>query len=146
MQPSLALTLEELALLGLVSGDPLPDGGQSLAVTVRSGSGTAVMWSHLYGLTFRARFNVSLWPGTLNLWTAAPVEWDNPTTYLTHEFCPIILEESAVGIVLRWADPTRPRNAKFLEVLSPVELRPRLNNVQDGQIISVRLLPGDLLK
>jgi len=135
-----------MAILGLALGDPLPGGGQLLEVEVRAGYGTAVMWSHLYSPIFRQLYGIAaLWPGTLNLWATSPVTWEDPVTYHAHEFCPIVLEECAIGVVLRRADPTR-RTPEFLEVLSPVELRPRLDDVQNGQRIKVRLLSGRLLK
>ncbi len=143
------VTPEELALLGLALVDPLPVGGQVLEVEVRSGNGTASMWSYMYGPIFHERLGIpSLWPGTLNLWAISPVTWENPAQYWLHEFCPIVLEERAIGLVLRWADPPPPRSRTpdFLEVLSPVELRPRLGNLENGQKISVRLLSGDLLE
>jgi CTP-dependent riboflavin kinase len=113
---------------------------------VCSGSGTARIWSNLFGPIFQERFGIpSLWPGTLNLLAKSPVLWENPSRYSAHEFCPIILEECAIGVVLRLADPAR-LTLEFLEVLSPVALRPRLGNVQDGQEITVRLLSGDLLE
>jgi hypothetical protein len=139
-------TADELAILGLAPDDSLPGGGQVLDVEVRSGNGSASIWSHIYGPTFRELCGIPLWPGTLNLWAASPVTWDSPTTYKAHEFCPIILEECAVGVVLRWADPTFPRKLEFLEVLSPVELRPRLGGVRNEQWINVRLLSGQLLR
>ncbi len=141
------MTAEEFALFGLAVGDLLPIGGQVLDVEVRSGNGSASIWSYLYSPIFKQMFGIaSLWPGTLNLWADSAPKWEKPAQYATHEFCPIILADRAIGVVLRWADPSKPRTPEFLEVLSPVELRPRLGNVQNGQKIEVRLLPGDLLK
>jgi len=142
------VTADELALLGLAPGEPLPGGGQALDVEVRSGSGSASASFHLlYGPTFRELCGIAgFWPGTLNLRVAAPVTWEDPVTYQAREFCPIILEERAIGVVLRNADPTLPRTPEFLEVLSPVQLRPRLHDAQDHEWIKVRLLSGRLLK
>jgi hypothetical protein len=141
------VTADELALLGLAAGDPLPAGGQVLDVEVRSGTGTAWVFAGRYLQAFHERFGVSrICLGTLNLWADAPVTWEDPVTIQTHEFCPIILAEHAIGVVLRSSEPGAPRDPRFLEVLSPVKLRPQLRDVNDGQRISVRLLSGSLLK
>ena len=95
---------------------------------------------------FNELFGVTLWPGSLNLWASEPIAWDDPfglsAAGVAGEFCPVVLEEVAVGVAFR-APPYTP---EYLEVLSPVELRPRLGGLQDGQMVGVRLLSGDLLR
>jgi len=134
-----------MALLGLRPSDPLPEGGQRLTLSVRSGSGTAASWTGLFGPALEARYHVVLEPGSLNLWADAPILWQDPVhiieSTVTGEFCPVILEECAVGVAFR-ANKATPT---YLEVLSPVHLRTRLN-LSDGQPITVRLLPGSFLK
>jgi CTP-dependent riboflavin kinase len=133
-----------MTLLGLKSGDPLPSGGYSFVVTVQSGSGSADTWTKLFGPVFAERCGITLHPGSLNLWAAHNISWDQPREISvedkTAEFCPVILEESAVGVAFRMNRQTR----RYLETMSPVGLRNHLN-LQDGQRISVRLLPGNAL-
>jgi len=137
---------EELALLGLVAGDPLPAGGQHLVLTIRSGNRSAHVWSDLFESAFRERFGVGLHPGSLNLWAEDPITWEHPLELkakgLVGEFCPVILDESAIGAAFR-GNRLTPR---YLEVLSPVRLRDRLPYNSDGACISVRLLPGEFLR
>ena len=133
-----------MALLGLKMGDPLPSGGYSLVVTVQSGTGSADTWTKIFGPVFRERCGISLHPGSLNLWADNNISWDQPREISvednTGEFCPVILEESAVGVAFRTNQQTR----RYLETLSPVGLRTQLN-LKDGQRIAVRLLPGNAL-
>jgi|SRR6266480_856708 len=132
-----------MGLLGLRPGNPLPQGGQRIAVMVQSGSGSADAWTKMFGPAFE-RCGITLYPGSLNLWAAEEIFWDNPVTISTSagtgEFCPVILEECAVGVAFRKNTET-PR---YLETLAPVRLRDRLN-LSDGQRMSVRLLPGRAL-
>jgi len=143
---AIALTREEFALLGLPAASMLPGGGQHLALEVRSGNGSASRWTCLFGPPFHERFGVTFWPGSLNLWASAPIGWDTPFRLtaggVAGEFCPVILEEAAVGVAFR-APPYTP---SYLEVLSPVELRPRLGGLVNGQVVRVRLLRGDTLR
>ena len=133
-----------MALLGLKSGDPLPSGGYSLVVTVQSGSGTAGMSTKMFGPEFAERCGISLHPGSLNLWADNNISWDGPREIAvgaaTGEFCPVILEELAVGVAFRMNRQT-PR---YLETMSPISLRSQLH-LRDGQRIAVRLLPGAAL-
>jgi hypothetical protein len=140
------ITESELRLLGIPTGSTLPPGGLSVIVRVASGHGSASHWTDLFAPVFEARFGVRLHGGSLNLWAPGPLEWPEPESMtapgITGEFCPIILAETAVGVAFR-GNRDEP---EYLEVLSPVFLRPRLGNVQDGELIAVRLLPGRLLK
>ena len=133
-----------MALLGLKSGDALPAGGYSLVVTVQSGSGTAETWTEMFGTVFAERYGISLHPGSLNLWANHNISWDQPREIAVEngigEFCPVILEEAAVGVAFRMNRETR----HYLETLSPISLRSHLS-LRDGQRISVRLLPGGSL-
>jgi len=138
------LSPQEMALLGLKSGDPLPSGGYSLMVTVQSGSGTADRWTKMFGPVFAARCGISLHPGSLNLWADNNISWDGPREMsvgaTTGEFCPVILEELAVGVAFR----VNRETPRYLETMSPRSLRSHLN-LRDGQRIAVRLLPGAAL-
>jgi len=141
MKPS----AEELALLGLSEGDPFPAGGQTLHLTLRSGSGSARSWTALFSEVFRTQFGVHLHPGTLNLWAEEPIRWENPMQLrvagAAGEFCPVILEERAIGVAFR-GNKAMPY---FLEILSPVYLRARLPDSRDEATVKVRLLGGELL-
>jgi hypothetical protein len=141
MKPS----AEELALLGLSDGDAFPAGGQTLHLTLRSGSGSARSLTALFSELFRTQFGVHLYPGTLNLWAEEPIRWENPIQLRVPggagEFCPVILEERAIGVAFR-GNRAMPY---FLEILSPVYLRDRLPDSRDEAIVTVRLLGGELL-
>ena len=116
-----------------------------MTVTVESGSRTASAWTQLFGPAVEERCGVKLHTGSLNLWAAEPVPWQDPVRItagdVTGEFCPVLLEECAVGVAFRANEAT----PKYLETLSPVHLRDKLN-LSDGQKIGVRLLPGSCLK
>ena len=134
-----------MGLLGLKSGDPLPSGGYSFVVTVKSGDASAQSWTDIFGPLFAARCGITLQPGSLNLWADHNISWDRPREIIsvessTGEFCPVVIEETAVGVAVRMNHQT-PR---FLETLSPVGLRNQLH-LRDGQRIAVRLLPGSSL-
>ena len=141
----MAVTAEELALLGLSPGDDLPEGGQGLDVTVCCGTGTARTWTDVLEPLLATRYRIHLEPGSFNLWAEFDVEWLEPAKEWAGnrkwELCPIILEEKAVGVAFR-ANRDAPR---FLEVLSPVRLRIRLGAARDGDRIRVRFLPGSAL-
>ena len=62
--------------------------------------------------------------------------------YPAGQFCPVILEEVAVGLAFR-ANSDTPT---FLEVLSPVCLREHISNRHDGASIPIRLLAGSKLR
>ena len=134
----------EMALLGLKSGDRFPVGGYSLVVTVQSGSGTADRWTTMFGPVFSDRCGISLHPESLNLWADGNVSWDQPREISVAagigEFCPVILEELAVGVAFRMNRLT----LRYLETVSPVSLRNQMN-LRDGQRIAVRILPGRFL-
>lgn len=93
-----------------------------------------------------ARGPVRAAPGSLNLWASHEIVWESPVRLVAGgflaKFCPVVLEEVAAGVAFR----APPYTLKYLEVLSPVELRPRLGGLEDGKMISVRLLSGDVLK
>jgi hypothetical protein len=133
-----------MALLGLKMGDPLPSGGYSFIVTVQPGSGTADTWTRVFGPLFTQRCGISLHPGSLNLWATDNLSWDQPREIsvgtTSGEFCPVILEESAVGVAFR----SNRQTLRYLETMSPVDLRGQLK-LRDGQRIAVRLLPGNAL-
>ena len=130
-----------MALLGLKSGDSLPSGGYSLMVTVQSGSGPADTWTKLFGPVFAERCGITLHSESLNLWAGNNISWDRPREIAieagTAELCPVILDESAVGVAFRM----NRQALRYLETMSPISLRSRLN-LSDGQRIAVRLLPG----
>ena len=87
----------------------------------------------------------AFWPGSLNLWTDAPVDWTLPRKVTANgyvgEFCPVVILERAIGVAFRGNGETPTK----VEVLSPVELRPRLGLGVSGQRLQVRLLSGELL-
>ena len=130
-----------MALLGLKSGDQLPPGGYSFVVTVQSGSGASDTWTTMFGPLFAQRCGITLFSGSLNLSASDNISWDRPCQLSvaagTAEFCPVILEERAVGVAFRANQQTR----RFLETLSPIDLRAQMA-LRDGQRIAVRLLPG----
>ena len=133
-----------MALLGLEMGDPLPSGGYSFVVTVQSGSGSADTWTRIFGPVFSERCGISLYPGSLSLGAGGNVSWDQPRQISaegnTAEFCPLIIEETAVGVAFRLNQETR----RDLETMSAVDLVNQLK-LRDGQRIAVRLLPGNAL-
>jgi hypothetical protein len=145
VESAIAVTPEELALLRLPAEAELPRGGEQLTLALRSGHGSASTWTYLFGPSFYEQFGITFWPGSLNLWGPRPITWDRPYCLVaggvTGQFCPVILEEVAVGVAFR----AQPFTLEYLEVLSPVELRPRLGGLQDEQMVRVRLLSGDLL-
>ena len=126
-------------------GDPLPSGGQTLHLALRSGTGSARSWTALFTELFRTQFGVHLEPGTLHLWAEEPIRWENPLQLpvagIVGEFCPVILEERAIGVALR-GNKAMPY---FLEILSPVYLRARLPDSHDEATVEVRLLGGEFL-
>ena len=140
-----SITVEEWRLLGVEGGNVLPNGGQRLIVRIISGTGTATVWTELFNPIFQSRFGVTLFPGSLNLTSDHPVAWAAPVLIqidtIVAEFCPIILEEAAVGVAFRGNAHT----PTLLEVLSPVNLRKRMQIGSDGGSIEVRLLPGACL-
>jgi hypothetical protein len=140
------ITTEEWRLLGLESGTLLPPGGQKLLVRIEAGNHSAEHWTALFGPIFRARYGVNLYPGSFNLRAEHPIVWDAPlsipTTRVNGEFCPVILEEAAVGVAFRGNSDT----PVFLEVLAPVKLRDRVTNADDGNQIAIRLLSGKYLR
>ena len=86
-------------------------------------------------------------PSLSPLWSEAPLEWERPMPvstgdYPAGQFCPVILEEVAVGLAFR-ANSDTPT---FLEVLSPVCLREHISNRHDGASIPIRLLAGSELR
>ncbi len=139
------LTQGELAILGLTDGEALTSGGQLLEVEVRSGSHTSKSWTDALGSVFRGAWGIELFPGSLNLWADDPIAWEKPACVggggKSWDLCPVVLDERAVGVAIR-ANRERPL---YLEVISPVGLRSRLDDLPDGRIIPVRLLPGDVL-
>jgi len=133
-----------MAVLGLKVGDPLPSGGYSFVVTVKSGDGSAESATNMFGPLFAERCGISLHPGSLNLWAEHNISWDQPREISVEnnigEFCPVIIEETVVGVAIRLNRDTR----RYLEMLSPVNIRDQLH-LRDGQRIAVRLLPGNAL-
>jgi hypothetical protein len=91
---------------------------------------------------FDSLYGVTLLEGSLNLRLPEPVEWEDPFVLDIDgrhwEFCPVVLEEKAVGVVFR-ADRLSP---DLLEIASTVHLRSTLGGLADGTTIAVRLLPG----
>lgn len=141
------ITPEELVLFGLAPGSPLPQGGKPLVLTLRSNSGSAQIHTDRLAPMVRTLFGIELYPGSLNLWSEAPLEWERPMPvstgdYPAGQFCPVILEEVAVGLAFR-ANSDTPT---FLEVLSPVCLREHISNRHDGASIPIRLLAGSELR
>ena len=136
------MTDAEFAILGVPPGGELPSSGEHLSVKVDKGHGSAAIWTTQFGPVILERFGIELHPGSLNLWAENPVEWRDPVSLsadgMRAEFCPVVLEEVAVGMAFR-GNRERPC---YLEVFSPVGLRDRLGGLTDGQWISVRLLSG----
>ena len=132
--------------MGLPPTASLPPGGQLLSLKADSGSGTARAWTDLFAPVVQARFGIALWPGSLNLWADAPITWEEPLLLhvesIDGEFCPVVLNEAALGLAFR----RRPYTPHYLEVIAPIELRPRLGGIKDGDTVAVRLLSGSLLK
>lgn len=139
------MTQEELAILGRKAGESLPDGGQKLRLRHDSGHQSGHQWAAHFGELFREEFGIGLFAGTFNLYSNGPIAWPAPQTFSRaeaegFEFCPVVIEERAVGIAMRKGT----EREDFLEVLSPVELRERLN-ASRGDAFAVRLLPGSAL-
>jgi hypothetical protein len=134
------LTPEELALLGLRPGDPLPGGGQRVVAAYQSGHGSASVHTQALAPYFRGRWGVELWPGSLNLHAQIEVEMANPHLYQDWMMCPIILEERAVGVVCR----KNTELLKFLEVVAPVQLSVCLG-LSLFERVAVRVLSGKFL-
>lgn len=137
-------TESELALLATGGPLKLPLGGRSTSGEVLGGRDTtrsARVWTDSFGPVFAANLGITFEPGSLNL-RVKPLEWESPWSFRinssTWEFCPIILAERAVGLAFR-GDRQR---SDLLEIASPVHLRTVLGNLQDGDQIEVRLLPG----
>jgi hypothetical protein len=139
------ITTAEWRLVAIDSELGLPLGGQELLVRIESGSHSAETWTSLFGPIFTTRLGVKLYPGSLNLRSDYSVEWDTPlciqVNAINGEFCPIILNERAIGVAFRGNRET----PALLEVLAPVNLRDRLSNARDGDEIRVRLLSGRFL-
>ena len=132
-----------MGLLGLKSADPLPSGGYSFVVTVEATPAAAETPASIFGPAFE-RCGISLHPAPLTLHATDNVSWDRPRDIAVAggraEFCPVIIEETAVGVALRLNRDTRG----YLETMSPVDLRSILK-LRDGHRIAVRLLPGAAL-
>ena len=138
------MTSDEMALVGLASGDSLPNGGFARDATVRSGHGSAKNWLEIFGAQLSERFRIDMYAGSLNLWFTEPIELPNPWVIsedgIQAGFCPLILDEKAIGLAFR----TQDGNPLFLEVFSPVKLRDRLS-LDDGTGVRVRILSGEIL-
>lgn len=142
----MTITTEEWRLLGLESGTVLPPGGEQVLVRIESGNHSAEHWTALFGPIFHARYGVNFYPGSFNLRADYSIVWDAPisipTSIVDGEFCPVILEEAAVGVAFRGNTHT----PTLLEVLAPVKLRERIGNADDGNQIAIRLLSGKYLR
>ena len=143
-QPTVTITKEELALIGLHPGAPLPEGGVQVVTTYnkkgKSRTGTSSAYLHFLNPLFHARCDVEFCPGSFNLWTEGTAPLGEPLRLPEGEFWPVILEERAIGVVFRQGNDV----PDYLEVFSPVNLKDRLG-VKDEQSVNVRLLPGSVL-
>ncbi len=129
----------------LVGYPSIPPGGVRLKGRVLGPTetpGTSKIWMEAFVPVFDSLYGVDLVPGSLNLRLPEPVEWEDPFVLDIEgrhwEFCPVVLEEKAVGVVFR-ADRQAP---DLLEIASTVHLRTALGGLADGATIAVRLLPG----
>lgn len=129
----------------LVGYPSIPPGGVRLKGRVLGPTetpGTSKIWMEAFVPVFDSLYGVDLVPGSLNLRLPEPVEWEDPFVLDIEgrhwEFCPVVLEEKAVGVVFR-ADRQAP---DLLEIASTVHLRTALGCLADGATIAVRLLPG----
>ena len=141
------ITSQELAILGLLPGDPLPTGGQTVQGTTLTCTGTSATWTNLFVEVFRRRWNVELQPGGLNVDLGGSFEWESPCLLIpgtSWEFIPVILNDNqAIGVSFRG---NRLREDR-LEIASPVKLRERLGiPVPNESAVSVRMLPGTYLE
>jgi len=129
----------------LVGYPSIPPGGVRLTGRVLGPSetpGTSQIWMEAFTPVFDSLYGVELVPGSLNLRLPGSIEWEDPFVLdiggRHWEFCPVVLDEKAVGVVFR-ADRLSP---DLLEIASTVHLRSALGGVADGAMIAVRLLPG----
>jgi CTP-dependent riboflavin kinase len=136
---------EELRLIGLSHGQPLPADGLVVHGVLKSGTGSSKTWTDQFETEFGQRWGIRLQEGSLNIQLPAPIGWNEPLTIRisgqTWEFVPVVLNEIAIGVAFR-GNQLRP---DLLEIASPVKLRDRLGTRDDGIRISVRLLSGLLL-
>jgi hypothetical protein len=135
---------EEFALLSLSSDAPLPAGGQPLRGKLLGGADTnssANEWTKIFNPLFAARLDVTFHPGSFNL-RVEPLSWESPWSQWIGdrdwEFCPVIIEERAIGLAVR-ANRDCP---DLLEVASPVHLRTALGGLAIGTQVNARLLAG----
>ena len=144
MAPSRFPSLAELALLGLASDAALPSGGHHVRGELLGGDDTthsAEAWTDTFNPVFGSQVGVRFERGSFNL-RVQPVEWQAPWSLLIRtqvwEFCPLIIEECAVGLAFR-GNRARP---DLLEVALPVHLRTVLGGLANGAWLTSRLLPG----
>jgi hypothetical protein len=128
------------------SSGALPRGGLEIVGVLASGSRSASSWTDLFNPFFGERFGITFVNGSLNLELGNAIEWENPRQFeiggRSWEFCPIVLDEQALGVAFR-GNRERP---DLLEIASPVGLRARLGDLKDGARIRCRLLSGQLLR
>jgi hypothetical protein len=135
----------EIRLFGLQAVSP-PEGGLAGAGKLVSHTGTAKVHTDELTPYFQQHFRLGLHEGTFNLELDGPITWPEASVILTTahqwEVCPIVLKEAAVGIAIR-GNLERP---DLLEIISPVRLRARLGDIEDGALVPFRLLAGSTLK
>jgi CTP-dependent riboflavin kinase len=143
MSAPVTVTADELRLLQEPSL-PAQILGLPFSGVVADGTGSAATWTDEFQRLFGASLNVTFHPGSLNLSLRARLDWPEPFLLpdgsQPWEFCPVVLEERAIGIAFR-GNRERP---DLMEIASPVLLRARLV-VEAGSAVRGRLLPGRLL-
>jgi hypothetical protein len=117
-------------------------GGLTLSVQYRSGSQTSANHLPVIGHVLQRLLGAEPIPGSLNLHAEKPLDLPDPAVRRLYggvwQFSPVVLAQSAVGIIARRAD-TAP-NA-FIEVFAAQHLVSELA-LAENQNVSIRILSG----
>lgn len=118
--------------------------GVKIEGVIESSTGTAHFHTDNLGDLFQSEFGVTLFPGTLNFLLDKDLDLPEPQRHQvagrSWEFCPVVIAEYAVGVVIRG----NKERLDYLEVVSPIKLRSKLT-AQDGERFGMRILPGSFL-